>query len=37
MELHERVCLYVIEADFYDISQLRHINLDHSLIAALVE
>jgi hypothetical protein len=37
MELHERVCLYVIKVGFYDISQLRYINLDHSLIAVLAE
>jgi hypothetical protein len=37
MELHECVHSYVIEASFYDISQLRHIYLDHALIIALVE
>jgi hypothetical protein len=37
MELHERMHLYVIEVGVYEISQLRRINLDHALIATLVE
>ena len=37
MKLHEHICLYVIKANFYGISQLCHINLDQRLIAILVE
>ena len=37
MELHERVLPYVIQASFDEISQLRHIHFDHTLIIVLVE
>jgi hypothetical protein len=37
MKLHECVWSYVIEASFYKISQLSHINLNHTLITTLVE
>jgi hypothetical protein len=37
MELHELIHLFVIDAGFYDISQLHDIYLDHALIAILVE
>jgi len=36
IELHEHVRLFVIEASFYEINQLRDTHLDHALIAVLV-
>jgi hypothetical protein len=37
MKLNECVWSYVIEASFYKISQLSHINLNHTLITMLIE
>ena len=37
MELHDCVCLYVIESGFYEISQFHCIHLNHALIATLVK